>query len=77
MHLRKILAATAVIGIALSSLGLGVEAAAAATAKKPHHHVLVCKAGSALHLVTVKGKRVWVCHKIRHPILHMLMPMKF
>ena len=72
----KILAATAAAMIAFVTMGIGATDASAAT-MKPHHNVLVCKAGSVAHLVKVKvhGKvhRVWKCYRVhhKHPVHHM------
>ena len=60
---------TAAAIIAIGALGLNMTEASAAS-MKPSHHVLMCKAGSAAHLVRVKvhGKwhKVWRCHSVKH-----------
>jgi hypothetical protein len=66
----KILAATAAAMIAIGTMGIGATDASAAT-MTPHHHMLVCKAGSVAHLVKIKGHdgkwhRVWKCYRIHH-----------
>jgi hypothetical protein len=70
--MRKILGAITAIGVALGSLGVAADVAAATTVKYHHHrYVPICAKGYDYPAkVKRDGKWIWVCYRIHHRYHH-------